>query len=573
MTIGLQPAHPSSPDVTRARGSAKPDLAIAAGLFLISCLYLGLFRRYVSLDPDEGIVLQGAQRILAGQVLYRDFFSFFTPGSYYMLALWFKLFDSSLAVGRTALMVSGSLFPAFTYVVARRVCSRWSALLTAYLVIVTALPWRFLVLHNWDSTLWACGALYCALRLVDGNGLALSAGVAAGIKPGATSAHWGWAFATGSFMAVTILFEQSKGAGLLLGLFLAFVILIWLDRPRVSFTPRVWLALVVGLAWPFILTFAYFGSQHAIGAMLADWEWPLHHYTRANTVPYGYQDWSDEARAKMFHSGSWGMRVLVLFIVSPCFFIPALPVLAVVLVACWVRQRARGELSPARAAYYVVCCASFVGLLTSILAVRANIIHFVYLIPLLYLVLAWLMDGADQPGVLMQSLRPVIAMGVFVTFSAVGLAFVVTSRDARHGMETRQGWIRIAGEDSVLPYIQAHLPPGSQPLIYPYLPLYYYLTATSSPVRYDYIQPGMHSTEQVTEVIAELTQHPPKAVLYNITFNEVIANSWPNTPLPAIAREPISEYLLQNYRPCAVLRSAAGWPFLYMVEKHAACPR
>ncbi|HEV2730638.1 MAG TPA: hypothetical protein VGV15_11460, partial [Terriglobales bacterium] len=55
------------------------DRAIASFLFLTSFFYLFLFRRYTTMEPDEGIILQGAQRILGGEVLYRDFFSFFTP--------------------------------------------------------------------------------------------------------------------------------------------------------------------------------------------------------------------------------------------------------------------------------------------------------------------------------------------------------------------------------------------------------------------------------------------------------------------------------------------------------------
>src|SRR5215470_17178103 len=81
------------------------DRLIVVFLFLASLGYLCLFRRYTTIEPDEGIVLQGAQRILHGQVLYRDFFSYFTPGSYYWLALLFKVFGSSFMVARTALAV------------------------------------------------------------------------------------------------------------------------------------------------------------------------------------------------------------------------------------------------------------------------------------------------------------------------------------------------------------------------------------------------------------------------------------------------------------------------------------
>ena len=72
-------------------------------LLLLSFLYLCLFRHFTSMEPDEGILLQGAQRILAGQIPYRDFFSFYTPGSYYELAFVFRLFGSSVAVARTLL--------------------------------------------------------------------------------------------------------------------------------------------------------------------------------------------------------------------------------------------------------------------------------------------------------------------------------------------------------------------------------------------------------------------------------------------------------------------------------------
>ena len=107
---------------------SRSELYLAGAIFLLSFLYLCIFRHYTDMDPDEGIVLQGAQRILAGQVPYRDFFSFYTPGSYYALALVFRIFGSSLAVARTAVALTGALLSIVTYLLARRVCSRTVAL-------------------------------------------------------------------------------------------------------------------------------------------------------------------------------------------------------------------------------------------------------------------------------------------------------------------------------------------------------------------------------------------------------------------------------------------------------------
>src|SRR5579875_1868308 len=155
------------PRADRVPTHAWKELAVALIVFTVSCLYLLLFRRYTSIEPDEGIILQGAQRILGGQVLYRDFFSFLTPGSYYFVAGLFKIFGSSILTARTAMAVYGGLLPTLTYLLARRVSTRRSPLMVACLVAITGVPYRFLVLHHWDSTLLACFAVYCAVRWLE----------------------------------------------------------------------------------------------------------------------------------------------------------------------------------------------------------------------------------------------------------------------------------------------------------------------------------------------------------------------------------------------------------------------
>src|SRR5712671_778783 len=530
-----------------------PERYLVLALFLLSFLYLCIFRHHTDMDPDEGIVLQGAQRILAGQVPYRDFFSFYTPGSYYALALVFRIFGSSLAVARTVVALAGALLSVVTYLLARRVCSRNIALTLAALGTLTTLPYRFLVLHNWDSTLWACFALYCAVRVLE--------------KP-----TWKWAFAVGLFASLTVLFEQSKGAGLCLGLGMGFLAIWFVDGRKRWLNRAEFLALIIGFAIPFAVTFAYFASQLSASIMLADWLWPLRHYSQANRVPYGYQNWSDETRHVLFGTGSLPGRLVKAVAVSPCFWIPALPVVALGWLGYWMVRAARGRSAEGRSAYYILVAAVYLGLVLSMVITRADIVHFMYLQPLNCLVVAWLLDGTDVPGRLSRSVRPFLAAYLVIALLAFGMALLAATTSSRERLATRRGTVTTREKDTVVDYLQAQVPQGATVLVYPYLPLYYYLTATFSPGRYDYFQPGMHTREQADEMVRELASRQVETVLFEPNFSEKVARSWPGTPLTAVAEDPVADYIARNYRACRMLASPAEWRFLFMVRKDRVCP-
>src|SRR5438874_4358909 len=237
-------------------------------LFVVSFTYLTAFRHYSSLEPDEGIVLQGAERILRGEVPYRDFFSFYTPGSFYLVAFLFRFAGDSLVVARIGLAVAGAICSAITYLLARHVCSQKIALFAAALTTSTGFAYRFLVLHNWDSTLLACLAVYSAVRLLESHKVS-------------------WAFVTGCFSSLTVLFEQSKGAGLCMGLAVGFLSLRILERRRI-FKSSAFAIVFSGFLLPIMPVCVYFGMKGSLGVMLQDWAWPLRHYTQANHVSYGW---------------------------------------------------------------------------------------------------------------------------------------------------------------------------------------------------------------------------------------------------------------------------------------------
>jgi len=550
-TPGSVPAEEAS-GVYLPEGS-RSERYIAAALFVLSLLYLCIFRHYSLIDADEGIVLQGAQRILDGQVLYRDFFSFFTPGSYYFNALLFRVFGDSFLVARTAVAFIGAAFSPITYLLTRRVCSREIGLLVTGLMTITALPVRFLVLHNWDSTLLACLALYCAVRWLE-------------------SPHAKWAFATGSLVALTGLFEQSKGAGLLLGLGLGFLIITFGDRQRRLFARAQVVAVAIGLTWPLVVTVIFFASQHALIAMLAGWLWPLQHYSTANRVSYGYLSFSDNTLHTIFFSGSWAIRLPTILAISPSFWIPLLPLFGVALLPRLVADIWRGRSARPEWAYYVLVSSAVSGLLLSVVAVRADVVHFVYLQPIFFLVLAWILDGRGIRVPFVRRLGPVAGFCVALPLLTMAMPLLVRAAGSHYTLVTRRGVVNTPIKDTVVEHVQAHVAPGERILVYPYMPFFYYLTSTYSPTRFEYYQPGMHTREQSLDFLSQLKAHPVRVVLWEPAFSEHIRYSWPNTRARDLASDPVADYIAQEYRSCAYLESALNFHFLFMVRKDSVCP-
>jgi hypothetical protein len=316
----------------------------------------------------------------------------------------------------------------------------------------------------------------------------------------------------------------------------------------------------------------YFGTQHSLSLMISDWLWPLRHYSTANRVPYGDQNWSDGTREELFGSGPWMTRLITALALSPAFLIPLLPLLAVGIGTSWMFRLWRDATGDPKCRYYVLTGASIAGLLLSIGIGRADILHFMYLLPLFSLPVAWLMDGTDIHGRTFYRIRPFLNAYIIVALLLFASPLLLRTLSAHSKITTRRGQVTMPSEDSVINYIQAHVTPGGSILVYPYLPLYSYLTATLNPTRYDYFQPGMNTAAQANEILAELKSNRSSPVLFESSFVEKIPRSWPGTPITDIAKDPVADYIVHEYRACKILSSPSNWKFLYMVRKGQACP-
>lgn len=549
----VAPAPDNSLWSAPGRRLTRVDWAIAATLGFVSLLYLWIFRALFQWDPDEGIILQGAVRILHGEIPYRDFFSFYTPGSYYWNALLLRVFGESLLVPRTALVAYGALFSASTYLLSRKMSnSRQSSTFVSLLLLISCLPVRFIVLHNWDSTAAGLACLCSAILLVHRRGIAAS-------------------LSTGFFAALTLLFNQARGAGLIFGLALGLALLQWRLR-SMRLRKQDLVAIVSGITLPVVFTMAYLARQGALPEFISSMSWPMNHYSGANRLPFGFVIMSQADVNALFLSGPLPMRALRLFFVSPAVILSALPVF-VVLVAAACVIKPRRDLSKNEQGLTILSGSIVLGSLITAVVSRPDFHHLTFLMPLYAFLLPWVLDRWAAPFRSFSAARDLVVLYFLLAFTAYGLTVLMVARNATVPLQTRRGLLRTGRPNQTIPFVQEHIPPGSKLLVHPYFPLYSFLTATTSPVRYEYLQPGMHSLEEFNNTQRELAEHPPEAVLLEPLFTYKIPTAWPHTRLSDIVRDPVTDFITHNYVVCRILDYDSPATFLFMARKDLGCAK
>jgi hypothetical protein len=107
-------------DTRRRKKRTLDHRAIIALLFVAGLLISG-FTILRGVDPfDEGLTLQGARRVVEGQVPYRDFLWAYGPGHLYLLAALFKLFGTSLLWWRIIRVLVDASVAVLVFAIVRR---------------------------------------------------------------------------------------------------------------------------------------------------------------------------------------------------------------------------------------------------------------------------------------------------------------------------------------------------------------------------------------------------------------------------------------------------------------------
>ena len=187
------------------RRALSRDVLLAVLLFAAIVAYLVSLPRTLG-RADESFFLYEAKRIVDGDVIYRDFFQFVTPGAPYIMALLFWLFGTTIQTARVATAVLHASTGVVMFATGRALSIRPALaviLPIAYLAICQP-AWQFASWH-WFSTFFTVLVMYTLVR-------------------GPWASRPRWAIVPGLATGMLIGVQQQKGAAITAGACLIFLL-------------------------------------------------------------------------------------------------------------------------------------------------------------------------------------------------------------------------------------------------------------------------------------------------------------------------------------------------------------
>jgi len=508
-------ASPSVNEPVKTTSTARLKSYLLYTLF--ASLYILPFMRLYMLGTDEGILDNGAVRIIHGQVFARDFFEVIGPGTFYWLAAFFRLFGVSFVATRICLFITSLGTALLMYFLSRRICTRYRILPCLILAGTYFSGLWPAISHHVDSNFFAL--LVVALMVFWRDKRSSSLLIAAGASAGLTTA-----------------FLQPKG----ILLFCALLIWLWVLYRRGSTSPYSFGAVTVGYLSTIGLVLLYFWSNRALGSLLyVNVVWPTQHYWGVNSVPYAYSFVSNFWNHFVIAKSGYGWTMLIgIVLITPVFLVAALPVLLPVLGA-----RCRwGVASPEVLLYWLCGGAMWLAELH-----RKDMTHLIFGSPLLIILCVYFL-AEYREAVVGSALQ-------LLSISAVCLAGfnLLVTLLAAHPIITRVGTIYTFRELPGLKYLETHTNRGDEIFAYPYCPRYYFLSDTTNPTPYFILTYNYNTPSQFQEVVRILDERKVRYVVWDTNLDQVKPAVFPGStriPPGGLVVEP---YLESHYQDVEVV--------------------
>lgn len=475
-------------------------------------IYLYPFSR-LFLGGDQGTVVYGAVRVMDGQVPLRDFFEAIGPGSFYWLALFFKVFGTRFLAIRISILLTSLSISGLMYYLSRRLGSEYASIPAVLFLATSFGPAWPANTHHQDSNLLALLAFTSVLGWVGKQ------------RP------W-MLWVAGILAGLTTMCLQPKG----ICLFVSFLLIVFFFRRTPGVASLCWLAggylavlVAVGL-----LYWRINGLEDLVRVGILS---PLTHYSRINAVPYGYEIGKRYWKGWATALGMVAPRAVAFcaagFLVVPLLFVAALPAIA----ASFITLRRNDRFNSVVLTYWISGAALWVSEIH-----RKDITHLVHGSPLLLIPCFYHL--AQERNKVVTCILQLVCISSFALAASNWL--MVLARQTT--ITTRRGDFYAIQSDPVVGFLEAHVKPGEEIFAYPYCPQYYFLSATKNPTRFSLLMYNYNTASDFDEAVTSLEKHNIRYVIWQREFERLAKVGFPAYHLPPKNQLIMEPYLAERYR-------------------------
>ena len=503
--------HPDAGESTKLKVDVCLSLGVAVYLYLL-LFKLPLYPFFY--EADQLIFLYNADRMLAGDAMYRDFFQFTFPGGQVLYYLLFSIFGTHYWVLPLAIIAMGTSSFWFLLKVSQQAIGGWLAYLPPFLFVFFGMRWFGLDgSHRMFSPLFVLVAIFVLLR---GRSI------------------WHWATA-GSLCALASYFTQQRGfvAVASIGVFLL------VDNYYEGCDWKEAIRRTVALAGGFVLTITLLCLPFVVSAGWDAFYWSTIEY------PATYYRYHEQNNVSGFAAGFRDLMNLPgigkFAALGPAVFysiaVPFAPLCFFVLFAV---KRRTFKWEYWRTPMLLAVVAAF-AVIT--IANPGHLRYYQLAAPSL-LLLFWLIQRIrfrenKEHLVIASVVCALVLFGVFQVYR-------VQSNENYTRINAPRGTVYAAANEQIGRYtwIAEHTNPGDA-VFETTNPYIYFLFGLRNPSRYTQVYPTDYTRpEFVAGTVEDLTKDPPKFILWQNEYNRPDAERSPGDHTG-----PLATFVRQHYTP------------------------